>query len=71
MLLYVSGPDAGGLRAEREGTETMRRTLGKEHPNTLMLMRDLAIRYGELGRREEAVNCKREIRDNQGSPEAC
>ncbi len=41
--------------------EASQRTLGSEHPDTLRAMHNLAISYGHLGRRQEAMELREKL----------
>jgi hypothetical protein len=43
------------VTAVRKGTQ------GEEHPDTLLSMHSLAIRYSEVGRREEALRLSEKV----------
>jgi hypothetical protein len=41
--------------------EAMKRTLGDDHPNTLLSMNNLAMSYSNLGRQQEAIELGEEV----------
>jgi tetratricopeptide (TPR) repeat protein len=41
--------------------EASQRTLGSEHPDTLMAMNNLANSYGDIGRRQEAMELREKV----------
>lgn len=41
--------------------EASQRTLGNEHPNTLLAMNNLAVSYGKVGRKQEAIELREKV----------
>ena len=49
------------MELEEKVLEARKRTLGDEHPDTLISMGNLALSYSDLGRRQEAVELEEKV----------
>jgi len=60
-VLRESGQWEGAMQLEEKVYKERKRTLGEEHPNTLISMNNLAGSYSDLGRRQDALQLKEKV----------